>query len=280
MRTLARILLVVVAAIGLSVAGLLLVRGLAPSAWLRANNEVAGNYLQTLGGIYAVLLAFVVYVVWQQHNDTRDSVEKEANEISDLDRILQGFPEPVRSHARRHMRAYVGAVVSEEWGAMTQGEASRSAERALEQIWLALEILEPRTPREEILFAEALARFNDLSDDRNHRLLESRLRLPRSMWGLLIADGVLTVASMWLFGLDSLLAHALMTSALAGSVAFILYLVADLDNPFWGDWIVTSDPIGQALDRRLDPQERAREELERSALAGPGRAVRDRGPET
>ena len=44
---------------------------------------MAGNYLQTVGTIYAVLLAFVVFVVWQQHNDTRSAVESEANELSD-----------------------------------------------------------------------------------------------------------------------------------------------------------------------------------------------------
>ena len=265
MKTLGRILGIVGASIALGIAGLVLVRHLAPADWLHANNEVAGNYLQTLGSIYAVLLAFVVYVVWQQHNQARDAVEMEANEISDLDRILQGFPEPVRDHVRSHLRAYVEAVVLEEWTAMSHGKVSRSAERALEEIWLALERMEPHSPREERLFSEALARFNDLSDDRNHRIFGSRLRLPASMWGLLIADGFITVASMWLFGLQSLFAHALMTSALAGSVAFVLYLIADLDNPFWGDWVVTADPIRMALQRRLAPAERVAEDKERVA---------------
>jgi hypothetical protein len=33
--------------------------------------------LQALGSVYAVLLAFVVFVVWQQFNDARSFVEKE-----------------------------------------------------------------------------------------------------------------------------------------------------------------------------------------------------------
>lgn len=253
MRAVLPIFGTVAAAIASSLAGLWLVRVVAPAEWLRANNEVAGNYLQTLGTVYAVLLAFVVFVVWQQHNATRDAVESEANEISDLDRVLQGFPEPSRGRARDQMRRYVQAVVTEEWKAMARGAVSRSAERALEEIWLALQEVEPSSAREELLFAEALARFNDLSDARTHRVLGSRLRLPGSMWALLIAGGLLTVASMWLFGLASFAAQALMTAALAGSVAFVLYLVADLDNPFWGDWVVSSEPISQALERRLTP---------------------------
>ena len=52
---------------------------------------------------------------------------------------------------------------------------------------------------------------------------------------------------------------------LAGSIAFILFLVADLDNPFWGDWIVTPDPIRKALERRLAPQDQAAEQTESRA---------------
>jgi hypothetical protein len=52
-----------------AVLGLRAVRALVPPARLAPSNDVVGNYLQTLGGIYAVLLAFVVFVVWQQFND-------------------------------------------------------------------------------------------------------------------------------------------------------------------------------------------------------------------
>jgi len=267
MKTLLRVLGIVTASVLFAVAGLAAVRALSPMGWLRANNEVAGNYLQTLGSIYAVLLAFVVFVVWQQHNDARSAVESEANEISDLDRILQGLSAAFSSRVRGHLRAYVQAVVVEEWGTMGLGQKSRSAERAHEEIWLALEVMEPATQREELLFGEALARYNDLSDARTHRLIASQLRLPKTMWALLLANGTLTVGSMWLFGLESFAAHALMTGALAGSIAFILYIIADLDNPFWGDWIVSADPIRQSLERRLDPVSREPDQ------AGAGKAA-------
>ena len=44
---------------------------------LLAAREAIGSSLQTLGSVYAVLLAFVVFVVWQQFNDARGFVEKE-----------------------------------------------------------------------------------------------------------------------------------------------------------------------------------------------------------
>ena len=56
-----------------SVLGLCAARRALPARLLAASNDVVGNYLQTLGSIYAVLLAFVVFVVWSQFNDARTS---------------------------------------------------------------------------------------------------------------------------------------------------------------------------------------------------------------
>src|ERR1035438_1690689 len=118
-----------------AVIGLFLVRCLASASWLHANNEVAGNYLQTVGTIYAVLLAFVVFVVWQQHNDTRSAVESEANELSDFCRTIRVLPgtQPIRTS----IQEYGKVVVGKEWVDMARGRWSREAERALEAIWQA-----------------------------------------------------------------------------------------------------------------------------------------------
>ena len=54
---------------------------------------------------------------------------------------------------------------------MARGRWSREAEQALEEIWHALQSIEPRTSRAEALYAEALARFNDLRTPRERQEL-------------------------------------------------------------------------------------------------------------
>lgn len=242
------LLLSLLAGTFISVAGLALTHWLVSPAWLQANNEVAANYLQTLGTIFAVLLAFVVFVVWQQHNDTRAALQSEATELADLNRVLKSFPETTHAAPRACLVAYQRAVVEEEWTTHACGHASPAAAKAIEDLWRVLQVIEPQTRREEVLYSEALDRFNDLCDARSHRLHCSRLRLPGGMWSLLLTNGALLLGSMWLFGVGSFCAHALMTASLAISISFILYLIADLDNPFWGAWRISSNPIGRALD--------------------------------
>jgi len=90
-RTIAALSRPVVGSMALAVGGLVLFRGVAPFEVLRKSNDVVGNYLQTLGSIYAVLLAFVMFVVWTQFNDARANVDREANELLDLFRTSRGL---------------------------------------------------------------------------------------------------------------------------------------------------------------------------------------------
>jgi hypothetical protein len=121
------------------------------------SNDVAGNYLQTLGTIYAVLLAFVVIVVWQQFNDARSAVEREANEVLDIFRTASGFSEPARGELREQLQIYVSAVLDREWEAMARDENG-----VFEEVWSVL-IASPMcftaailAERETSLYCEAL----------------------------------------------------------------------------------------------------------------------------
>ena len=118
--------MVVLVASGLSLVGLGAVRHVVAQAWLKETNDVVGNYLQTLGTIYAVLLAFVVYVVWGQFNEARALVDREANEVLDLYRTVEALHGPERCAVRDGLRRYVDAVIDEEWGAMARRQLESS----------------------------------------------------------------------------------------------------------------------------------------------------------
>ncbi len=212
-----------------------------------ASNDVVGNYYQTLGTVYAVLLAFVVFVVWSQLNDARAAVSEEAKALEDLLRLAGGLSAPVASRLSEMVPAYVRIVVDEEWVAMAQGASSPPAAQVIEDLGRHLLTLDPAAGREETVYGEILARFNELSDARSRRLLSSRTRLPKLLWALLIVGSIITVGLMYLFGVESLMVHAVLTAAMAGSVGFVLYLILDMDNPFWGDWRIRPDPIRRVL---------------------------------
>lgn len=223
-----------------AVVGLYLFRRLIPIETFRASNNEVGNYLQTLGTVYAVLLAFVVFVVWNQFNETRTLVEREANELLDLWRTVRGFSTDEREPILRELHAYACDVIDREWSAMScrVDPVLEEVGHRLDAIWNLIVVLEPCTECHRSLFSEILVRFNDLSDCRTGRLSSSRMRIPLALNILLYFGAFITVASMYLLAIDSFAIHAIATGALAGAISHVLYIVSDLDNPFAGDWQV------------------------------------------
>ncbi len=247
-RTLVALTPPVVITVTAALAGLVLVRRYASMEVLRASNDVVGNYLQTLGTVYAVLLAFVVYVVWTQFNDARAQVEREANEIVDLYRTAKGFPEPARRHLQEHLRRYTQTVLDEEWEAMACSDEAciDRISKILDETWDGLKSFEPASGCHGSLFEEALQRFNELSDLRTMRLTSARQRIPFAMRLLLYFGAVIMIGSMWLFYLESFTVHVIITSAMAGAVSHVLYLIKDLDDCFDGDFQVSKAPFERA----------------------------------
>ena len=83
-----------------AVAGLALVQHLVPSDRREGHNDVAGFIYAVLGVAYAVLLAFVVIVVWQDYETAQTNVESEAHELAGVYFLASRLPEPDRTRCR------------------------------------------------------------------------------------------------------------------------------------------------------------------------------------
>ena len=246
--TLFRLTPVVATASAVSVVGLIAFRAVAPLDDLRGSSGELGNYLQTVGGIYAVLLAFVVYVVWGQFNDARGYVQREAAALVDLHRTASSLPSASRIAIHSGLHEYVDAVLRDEWVAMARHDeaAVERVGNTLDGVWLAIHRCKPIDSCQQAIYSEVLSQFNDLTDLRTSRLIAAEFRIPLAMKILLYAGAVIVIGSMYLISIPALWLHATVTAALAGAVAHILYLIVDLDDAFSGDWRVAKRPFERA----------------------------------
>ncbi|CAN5840455.1 hypothetical protein BH11MYX2_BH11MYX2_40480 [soil metagenome] len=253
---LGRLAVIVVAGSAVAMLGLLLFRAVMPLDSLRAASNGMGNYLQTLGGIYAVLLAFVVTTVWQQFDVARGHVDREAAALVDLHRTASGLPPTTRDLIQQGLRAYTEAVLNDEWPAMARRdeEAMTRVGERLDEVWLAIHRCQTVNDCQNTIYGEVLSRFNDLTDVRTSRLTTSRQRIPMPMRVLLFAGAVILIVSTYMMIFDPLWIHLAVVGAMSGAVVHILYLIVDLDDPFAGRYV-----LGKA------PYERARTAFERSA---------------
>jgi len=248
LRTALRLLVIISAVAGLAVFGLVIFVRIVDVEQLRSASDSLGTYMQTLGGIYAVLLAFVVVVVWQQFNEARGFVNREANSVIDLHRIAGGLPDDARDVIRQGLRDYVAGVLNEEWSAMTKHD-ERVIEKVgqrLDRVWSAIHTCMPLNECQHTVYGEVLGRFNDLTELRTNRLVAAGAKIPIAMNVLLYTGAVIMICSMYLLPFDRFWLHAMVTGAFAGAVAHILFLIWDLDDAFAGDYQVDRMPFLRA----------------------------------
>jgi hypothetical protein len=229
------VLLTIVVPVLLAVAGLFLVQRLFPAALRAEHNDVAGFIYAVMGVAYAVLLAFVVIVVWGEYEEAKHTVETEANELAGVYFLADRFPEPDRERVQELARSYARTVVEEEWLLMERGEMSERAATRLRELRFSLQGIDASTGAGQVLYDQALTRMHEVSDARRLRMLEVTHGLPGILWAVLLGGGLVTVCFTYLFGLKNNWVHALMVAALTLVICGILFTIGALEYPFAGE---------------------------------------------
>lgn len=243
-------LLMVVGTVGVAILGLLLVRRLVPLDFLQMHHEVGGYMIGVMGTVYAVILAFIVFFVWNQYQIAAAAVVAEANGVGDLSRMIKRLPEPLQSQLRGALVNYLQVVIHSEWPAMGSQNESQEAWSAMEKIWEIYRRANiPRDEHVHIFYSQSLQQMNNLSNSRRARLFASHGKVPTLIWVLLWLEGAIILGFTYFFGVRSIRSQCLMTIAFALIVSLNLFLILELDRPFSGLAQISPMPLEQELVR-------------------------------
>jgi Protein of unknown function (DUF4239) len=227
--------------------GPVLVRRYVALERLSINNEVAGAKFQTLGTIYAVLLAFTVVIVWEKFHDAEAAVAQEAGAVAALYRLSSGLDPAAQTRLQGELGRYLHLVVADDWPAMARGRASRDATRTLTGIYDTALASEPSNSHGETILAEMLNQLDEVTQARRTRLSLATGIVPGIVWLVLFLGAVLTIVFTFFFGTANLGAQILMTSMLAVVTSMTMLIVLALDHPYAGDVRVTPKALEMVL---------------------------------
>ncbi|VEG57744.1 Uncharacterised protein [Mycolicibacterium aurum] len=221
--------------VGASVGGLILFRRAVSHTRLENANAVSGTVFQLAGVLYAVLVAFVVVVVWEQFSDAEDASGLEATAVADLLRDSAALPPESRAAVERTLTAYTRTVVDVEFPKMHRGESVVEQSAELGAVWETYLSIQPETRNEIAFFDHAIVRLNDLSAARKMRVTTGDVSVPGELWVLLVGGGGVMMAFTFLFGTRDLVVHSLAVGLTSALLAFVLYLIFALEHPYVGD---------------------------------------------
>ncbi|HEY3674591.1 MAG TPA: DUF4239 domain-containing protein [Candidatus Tumulicola sp.] len=208
---------------------------------LRKHNDVAGFLFSAIGVIYAVVLGFVVVVVWEKYDATVSNVDGEVAGVSDLYRTASGLPEPLRLQVRKELLQYAADVANVEWPQMRHAAIVQRDLPLLEDVGQKIDQFKPSSAGEADIQQMALTQLERLFDARRARVYESGPSVPLVLWFALIAGALAVLAFAFMFGVENQGAQLWMTAILAGLIAILFIVIADFDHPFRGSVRISSD---------------------------------------
>lgn len=221
--------------VGFSVGGLVLFRKAVSHTRLENANAVSGTVFQLAGVLYAVLVAFVVVVVWEQFSEAEDASGQEATAVADLLRDSAALPPESRAAIEQNLIAYTRTVVDVEFPKMHRGESVEEQSDELFRVWETYLTIQPETRNEIAFFDHAIVRLNDLGAARKMRVSTGESSVPGELWILLVGGGGVMMAFTFLFGTRDLVVHSLAVGLTSALLAFVLYLIFALEHPYVGD---------------------------------------------
>lgn len=213
------------------------------------NNEAAGQVFTLVGGLQAVLLAFVLISLFDGIAAAEDGSYQEADSLVAAVWAADSLPsaEEVASQAR----AYVREVVSEEWPRMREGADVGDAG------WAALEELRATVATTPATDEWTINRKTEAADQlwEVYQQRQDRLNTASSggvnavVWFALVAGGVMAVVLPILFGGPKPATHILIVSIFAATMALLLFATHQLQNPYGGGAHVGPAAFESALER-------------------------------
>lgn len=236
-----------------TITGVLVVRQIVNIKTLKSHHDVAGFVFANLGVLYAVLLGFTVVNVQQRFDKVQEIAQLEAAYLEELYQDADVFPAQNTTEIRSSVKRYGESVILDEWPLMAQGRTNKKTDEALKHIFNAYYKIEPKTTKEQAWYAESISKLNQLMSERLSRLIYGQGSLGSEMWSLLIIGGLGMVTFMWFFGMDSLTTHLLMSSILAATTAFMLFLIYSLDTAFTGSVSVSPEALESVLNSQQFP---------------------------
>jgi hypothetical protein len=227
-----------------ALAGLAMTRGWIRRRGLQAliDNSVVGWMFSAILSIYAITIGLTAVASWTNFVQAAEVASREASEIAALYRDLSGYPPPARDALVQGLRVYLTDIIENDWPRQRHGEVPHGGTVRLTELQANLYAFEPSTDGQRAIHAEALAAFNRLAETRRDRLDDVDSSVPGTLWTVVLLGAVVAIGATYVFTLDSIGVHAVMTTLLAAMIGLLVFFIAVTDMPYRGRDSITPEP--------------------------------------
>jgi hypothetical protein len=200
--------------------------------------------------MYAVLLGFMVVVVWQAYDTAHRNVGDETANLVALYRLTYGLEAKEGAQMRGLVRSYTNNVIVDEWPKFgTSATGSNKARKALGDIDRLFATMDANTKIADAqVDAEILHTKSEIVSERNIRLIEASDSTPWVIWLGAFGGAAIIIVMSCFIDMERLMPHYLMTGMMSSLIGLLLFITVVLSQPFTGPLPLSARHFHQALD--------------------------------
>ncbi len=204
-------------------------------------NDLVYTALATVGVFFGITLGLISVGTWQNFADMNTNVNQEAATLGVLYRMASVYPEPADYALKFAIEDYTQFVIEEEWPLQRQGIVPEKGSIKISAIQKNLANYEPTTESMKAIYAETLAKLDDMIIHRRNRLANVTAGLPDTLWWVVIIGALINLILPWFLVYDRQLIQYLMIIMMAATIGILIYMMGAMDNPFRGEFSVTTE---------------------------------------
>lgn len=221
-----------------------LVRRPASRAGMLSLRGVAPPFINIVGVLFGLTLAFIANDTWNAHDRATNAVFREADALQSLMVLTGRLSPPLRDELRGDLQALAGASAA-EWPLLAQRQINPAMEADADALLLRLASAEVAGQVGPTVQALMLNQVSGLRDDRQLRVSLSQMHVNPLKWMGMAFLGFLTMVSIAVVHVEHLRAATVATVLFAVAAAPTAAIVLMQGNPFQTPSFVSPAPIAQ-----------------------------------
>lgn len=189
---------------------------------------------ENAGCRYAITIGLMAVATWTNSTAASSVASQEASQIPVLYRSLVGYPQPLQNEIKDVLTRYLKSIIEDAWPAQQRGEVTEEGIRDLLELGRRIITFEPATDGQCVVHGEVMRAFNTLVEFRRRRIEAASFAVPASLWAVVLLGAAISIFTSYVFKIESLLVHGLMTALLTSMIGLLVFFIAATDHPYRG----------------------------------------------
>ena len=194
-----------------------------------------------LGSIYAVMFAFVIFVIWDQFTDVENIAMRECGSLDDLLRFSRYLNADASHAIRRALVDYAQRVVRSEWPSLGERRRDPQTEKAFTLLVNTVIRSVPANPAEDQMRARLIDIVRRAGEHRDDRIAKSLTQIPPTLVRLVNGMALALLLLVFVYPFHSGPIGFSCFVLLAGVLFGANVVMMDMDNPFKGLYNVSPE---------------------------------------